>query len=306
MQFRPLTVLIFLSFMTFESFGYEYEKKIINSNVVHIVKLDSHEYEARLIKANNGQIGRETVSSMAKKSDATLAINGGFFEIGGAKDGKPSGSLIIENKVYNLKKSAQPLIIINNGQISIKHSNAESILRINVSILSGIPLLLSSGKIPKELVRKKTAFYSKPHARTALGIDSKSKIIIVLAEHHYSKDLTKITLEELQNILSKDDVKYAKKFAKHRISELTLKELKQIVKDEFTSKNGVKGLTILELANFMKELGCHDAINLDGGGSSTLWIDGKVVNNTIGDQDEASGDIKERPVSDAIIFRKRF
>ena len=39
------------------------------------------------------------------------------------------------------------------------------------------------------------------------------------------------------------------------------------------------GMTVLELANFCKEkLHATDGINLDGGGSSTLWVNGEVVN----------------------------
>lgn len=39
------------------------------------------------------------------------------------------------------------------------------------------------------------------------------------------------------------------------------------------------GMTLMELARFMKEAGCTNAINLDGGGSTVMYIDGKVVNN---------------------------
>lgn len=38
------------------------------------------------------------------------------------------------------------------------------------------------------------------------------------------------------------------------------------------------GMTYMELANLAKVLGCSDALNLDGGGSSTLWANGKVLN----------------------------
>lgn len=38
------------------------------------------------------------------------------------------------------------------------------------------------------------------------------------------------------------------------------------------------GLTLNELANLMKELGCVNAMNLDGGGSTVMYIQGKVVN----------------------------
>jgi exopolysaccharide biosynthesis protein len=39
------------------------------------------------------------------------------------------------------------------------------------------------------------------------------------------------------------------------------------------------GLTLTELANFMKSIGCVNAMNLDGGGSTVLYVNGKVVNN---------------------------
>lgn len=38
------------------------------------------------------------------------------------------------------------------------------------------------------------------------------------------------------------------------------------------------GLTLMELANLMKEFGCVNAMNLDGGGSTVMYIKGKVVN----------------------------
>lgn len=38
------------------------------------------------------------------------------------------------------------------------------------------------------------------------------------------------------------------------------------------------GLTLVELANFMKSLGCVDAINLDGGGSTVMYVNGIIVN----------------------------
>ena len=39
------------------------------------------------------------------------------------------------------------------------------------------------------------------------------------------------------------------------------------------------GMTLFELANFMKSIGCVNAINLDGGGSTVMYIKGQVVNN---------------------------
>lgn len=39
------------------------------------------------------------------------------------------------------------------------------------------------------------------------------------------------------------------------------------------------GMTFAELGQLMINLGCKEAINLDGGGSSTMWLDGKIANS---------------------------
>jgi exopolysaccharide biosynthesis protein len=56
------------------------------------------------------------------------------------------------------------------------------------------------------------------------------------------------------------------------------------------------GLTLDQLAELFIELGARDAINLDGGGSTTMVVKGELVNFPT----DATG---ERPVSDAIVVR---
>jgi hypothetical protein len=58
------------------------------------------------------------------------------------------------------------------------------------------------------------------------------------------------------------------------------------------------GMTLDELARLLLELGVVDAINLDGGGSTTMVVDRAVVNHP-------SDPTGERPVSDAIVVRLR-
>lgn len=65
--------------------------------------------------------------------------------------------------------------------------------------------------------------------------------------------------------------------------------------------NGTLGLTIPELATYMQKLGCEFALNLDGGGSSTLFLKDNVINHPQGDIDEGFGISTVRPISDAIL-----
>ncbi len=61
-----------------------------------------------------------------------------------------------------------------------------------------------------------------------------------------------------------------------------------------------RGVTMTEFANIFKDLGATHAYNLDGGGSSTMWFNGRVVNNPLGrNRERGTSDILyiDRPSS---------
>lgn len=62
--------------------------------------------------------------------------------------------------------------------------------------------------------------------------------------------------------------------------------------------SGSEGLTVQELAELMVELGAQCAYNLDGGGSSTMYFNGEVIN----DPGSGKGKSKERSVSDIVYI----
>jgi hypothetical protein len=57
------------------------------------------------------------------------------------------------------------------------------------------------------------------------------------------------------------------------------------------------GMSLVEFGDLMMELGCYQALNLDGGGSTTMVVVGKVVNAP----SDASG---ERPVANVLLVVK--
>ena len=71
-----------------------------------------------------------------------------------------------------------------------------------------------------------------------------------------------------------------------------------VVSDGRTSESA--GLSLYELANFMKSLGATNVYNLDGGGSSTMVFQGEVVNNPTTNGNK----ISERAVSDILYIGK--
>ena len=69
-----------------------------------------------------------------------------------------------------------------------------------------------------------------------------------------------------------------------------------VVADGRTSQN--EGLSLYELAEFMESLGVRTAYNLDGGGSSTMYFNGQIINKPTTN----GNSIKERSVSDIVYI----
>ncbi|HTD65691.1 MAG TPA: phosphodiester glycosidase family protein [Candidatus Limnocylindria bacterium] len=57
------------------------------------------------------------------------------------------------------------------------------------------------------------------------------------------------------------------------------------------------GMSYQELATYMANLGCDEAINLDGGGSATIWVYGQVMNNPSEGQ--------QRPAANALVIVRK-
>ena len=70
-----------------------------------------------------------------------------------------------------------------------------------------------------------------------------------------------------------------------------------VVSDGRTDESS--GLTLYQLAEILQDLRCTEAYNLDGGGSSTMYLDGSVINKPTTN----GKSIKEREVSDIIYIR---
>ena len=69
-----------------------------------------------------------------------------------------------------------------------------------------------------------------------------------------------------------------------------------LVSDGRTAES--RGLSLLELAEVMRDSGCETAYNLDGGGSSTMWFMGRIVNRPTSNGTR----ISERSISDIVYI----
>ncbi|APZ30603.1 hypothetical protein RRIM16_00525 [Rickettsia conorii subsp. raoultii] len=155
------------------------------------------------------------------------------------------------------------------------------------SIVTGIPLLVQNGKNVVDNPKQD----DPAHARTALGVRNDGTIVIV--EHIYKQHVKDLKLMQVRSILRKEK--------EINVDKLTIPEALKILEKHLVNDT-VIGLTKTELTDYMLSLGYESAINLDGGGSSTLFMGGKIINNVTGDEDEALGEHLVRLVSDAIVL----
>ena len=182
--------------------------------------------------------------------------------------------------IYSIKLGDH--VTFNNDEYAIFDKKTSAVM--------GIPFLIMNDAINDDLAD------TEKHARTAIGVDRDGKIIIVVAECVYTKSLSSLTLKETQGIFQKNNIS---------LNDLKITDVKKLLAKELSNDSTATGLTIKELADLMQELGCTSAIILDGGGSSSLYIDGKYIHQCIGDKDEGEGTAQVRPVSEAIIFKRK-
>ena len=104
-------------------------------------------------------------------------------------------------------------------------------------------------------------------------------------------------IEEGEVVVGKNDEVSQAKTSNPRTAIGQVDELHYIVivADGRTSES--EGLSLYELAQAMKEYNCTTAYNLDGGGSSTMYFNGEVINNPT-----SGRSIGERSVSDIVYI----
>lgn len=73
--------IIILTFQVLLTYScHDYEKREEGQHIIHIVKIDPKNFDISIVKAESTN-GRETFSSIAKRLNAQIDINGGFLKL---------------------------------------------------------------------------------------------------------------------------------------------------------------------------------------------------------------------------------
>lgn len=225
-----------------------YVKDDLKVKLVETRTTDQHYWLAEVVASNetplkgamanntyNGE--RETISSMAKRLNAVLAINAsGFY----AKTNRPMGAVVRNGELISLDTSytEEILSLKSDGDLTFTTINTEEEFK-NADIQQTFtfgPILIRDGK-PLEI--KDTSY----HPRTAIGQLDDNRYVLLVAEGRME---------------------------------------------------GAKGMSLQEAQQIFLNLGCETAYNLDGGGSTSLYFQGKLINTP--------SDGNERSVVDMIYF----
>jgi hypothetical protein len=321
-------------------YGHQRRASSAGPNIVNYLKVDTlnPRIELKLVLAQDTVLGRELVSSMARRSQAVAAVNGAFF----AQDGRPLGLFAIDGELISepyARRTAlglgPDLALIEavgfQGKVRLSGGEEFPITGINrlrmqddlilytrrygdttrtniygwdVVVIDGIVVEIGQGNtvIPAE------GFVLSGHgaARDFLAaLDVGDEITV---EYALEPDWFALGVEQIigggPRLLRDGAIDITGEVELFQSDILVGRAPRTAIgftadhKLLLVTVNGRQpgisvGMTLTELAELMLELGAVNAMNLDGGGSTTMVIRNRVLN--------LPSDGIERPVSNAIV-----
>jgi exopolysaccharide biosynthesis protein len=207
-------------------------------------------------------LGRETALELAKQHGAQAAVNGGFWK----PDGTPAGALKIDHEWLGFPTKPR-------GAIGWSAAHQPFIDQI---LTEGTEVTPTSGY---------TSFEQWQDLKHIVGGTP-----VLVRDGHLIEDF------------SSEQTRESFLVRKHPRTAVGIREdgdwVFVVVDGRFHGLFG--GMTMQELAAWMLDLECVEALNLDGGGSSTMVIEGHVVNTPCGQEEEEGKWVTA--VSDAILI----
>ncbi len=295
-----------------------YNGKPVRINIVEINQKIAKDFEVKPAIASETLANKRTVRTIAKNTNAIVAINGGFFK---PQTGVPLGTLMIDKKLYTGpiydrvalgifengydvgRVQLNAKIIGNGNEIKIDNINQPRMLSSYTIAYTGdwgntAPASPQYGVQLQIVGNKITAVSANPLSIPKNGmvlVGPKSQLGKLFGAEYVDIQInTNPKWENVKHIISGGP--YLVKDNEIFI-DMTAQKLQSIggrnprTAIGYTKDNDLVlvavdgregssiGLTLVELANLMKSLGCTNAINLDGGGSTVMYVNGQIVNN---------------------------
>lgn len=338
---------------------------------VHIVEADNELCCTIPARALNSGLGRECLSTMASRHQSLAAINGGYFIVGTAFDGRSNGLLKIGDRWFASPRHECSSIAWNSGTPEVQVARLGLLWTIHIdgqrypidnfnSILKPQTAVLYSGALHRSTLSPKGSL--EVAIRDGFTIDASFDGDMKIPENGWVYSIASDNLlhsqpfkvgakvdiskrfvfldEEFKDwerpsevhdfwnncdfilsggpVLIQDGVVTAnydhdtfKQFilyAPHPRSAVGVKENGNWIfaAVEGRQPNNSIGMSVQELAHLMRDLGCVQALNLDGGASVLLIVEGKPVNEPMFNGIEFSPEeVGQRRIADAFLIVSR-
>lgn len=262
-----------------------YQRITKNGHQIDILTIDPKAFTIVQVKASDNS--KQTVKALVKQHHAYAGINGGFFADMPSNKARPAGALKIDNQWV-----AVPAHQKKQGAIGWDHDKQQPRIDRLVTSRESRPAIV----LPL-LDKTPGSIKAWQHFNYVVG-----GIPALIKDGKVLKDFRRESM-----LLSFSDKRHARTAVcvKQDGKWLWLVASHTKAQDRSKVTRIIEGLTLAELTAVLLKQGCVDAINLDGGGSSTLVMNNEVVNQPAGDFNPLTGVYEERPIYDAMLIIKK-
>lgn len=294
-----------------------YKNKPVRINIVEMSLGVNQGLAVESAIASETLASRNKISNIAGRDNAIVAINGGYFKpqtgvplgtlminkkvyTGPIYDRVAMG--IFDNGFEMARVQLKANVVTNKGGLKIDNINQPRMLSTNTIVYTpdwgeysppspkyGKQLVISGGKLIK------TSYGRSQIPKDGFVIVGPQKSLDTIANARKFKLDIKINPEwkDVNHIISggpylvkNGDIyvdmtaqKLASIGGRNPRTAIGYTKDNSLIMLTADGREGASiGLTLIELANLMKELGCVNAMNLDGGGSTVMYVKGKIVN----------------------------
>lgn len=296
-----------------------YQGQPVRINVIEVNSDINPDIKLTPVIASDTLKSKSTITTIAKKNNSIVAINGTFFK---PQTGVPLGTLMIDKKMYTGPiYNRVAMGIFDNGydmarvELNAKLKSSDKTLKVdNINQ----PRMLSTYVIVYTKEWGKTAPACPKYGQQIAVENNKVAAVstsplsipengfVIVAPSQKLADFTKIdqnidlqvstipNWENVNHIIGGGPylVKKGKVYvdtAEQKLGAIGGRNPRTAI--GYTADNNLiivtvdgrekasVGMTLVELANFMKSIGCYNAMNLDGGGSTVLYVNGKISNH---------------------------
>ncbi len=335
--------------------GHRSEQPTTGPWLINLLRVDPARTRIEFVRALDAGVGLETTSSLARRYDANVAVNGGYFRTTGVYRGESVGVYQLRGRLISDTHNDRAAIgLVGNGDrtsVVLGHLGFSGEIRTSKSKhrIHGLnrpraqdELIIFTPEFHRTTLTTPDGIEVSVQRDRAISIrDSKGSTLIpadgyVISAAGTARDWvmenvqrgTKLTL--LLNLIAIDKAQREEWGRAHsivgggpqliRAGKIAITNAQEKILPAFVSDLHPRtafaklasgklllvtvdgrqpersiGMSLNMLTDLLLEFGAVEAINLDGGGSTTMVIHNKVVNSP---SDQGG----ERPVSDAILI----